>query len=261
MSESTYYENPLHWQPDIYASTAQQQRYREILALFPSSIKSLLDVGCGNGMFLKVVRDSRHILPIGLERSQTAVRIGAEQLGQTIVNGDIAHLPFSDRTFDAVSALEVLEHLPEPLYHEALAEISRVSCRYILVNVPFREHRFFIRCPSCGCGFPNYFHLRCFTEHKLANLFSDFRLKQSKRICVVYQRPLNYLWTLWRRRFGMPFDQGMQCPLCSFSLPDQKTSPDDVSRRPLVDFGRRCDLLAWPKFKVAEEVVCLYERY
>lgn len=48
--------------------------------------------------------------------------------------GDIGRLPFTDDTFDLVLAIEVLEHVPYP--ELALAELSRVARRDIVVSVP-----------------------------------------------------------------------------------------------------------------------------
>jgi hypothetical protein len=45
-----------------------------------------------------------------------------------------AELPFADREFDMVSALELLEHVPEP--ERTLREMSRCAQRHLLVSVP-----------------------------------------------------------------------------------------------------------------------------
>jgi 2-polyprenyl-3-methyl-5-hydroxy-6-metoxy-1,4-benzoquinol methylase len=45
-----------------------------------------------------------------------------------------AELPFADGEFDMVSALEVLEHVPDPL--RTLHEMSRCAQRHLLVSVP-----------------------------------------------------------------------------------------------------------------------------
>ena len=43
----------------------------------------------------------------------------------------IENLPFEDNSFDLVLCCEVLEHLPDDIYQDALKEIQRVSNEYI----------------------------------------------------------------------------------------------------------------------------------
>ena len=84
----------------------------------------ILDVGCGDGHTSGVwLRDHGHDY-IGVDISENAVRdarsidINAHRIE------DVASLPFSDETFDAVVCIEVLEHLFAP--QRALKEILRV---------------------------------------------------------------------------------------------------------------------------------------
>jgi SAM-dependent methyltransferase len=77
----------------------------------------LLDVGCGPGWLLAE-------LPPGLNGVgvDAAVQFA---VARPVVAGDMCNLPFGDRVFDVVTALDVLEQeCVEP--HEALAEMHRV---------------------------------------------------------------------------------------------------------------------------------------
>jgi ubiquinone/menaquinone biosynthesis C-methylase UbiE len=49
--------------------------------------------------------------------------------------GDVAALPFPDRSFELVLAIEVLEHVPDPV--RALGELARVARRDVVVSVPW----------------------------------------------------------------------------------------------------------------------------
>jgi hypothetical protein len=44
------------------------------------------------------------------------------------------NLPFSDGEFDVATAIEVLEHVPDPAH--TVAEMARVASRWLLVSVP-----------------------------------------------------------------------------------------------------------------------------
>ncbi|MFN6119018.1 MAG: class I SAM-dependent methyltransferase, partial [Actinomycetes bacterium] len=48
---------------------------------------------------------------------------------------DATRLPFADRTFDLVMAIEVLEHVPQP--DAALRELARVCSATLVASVPF----------------------------------------------------------------------------------------------------------------------------
>jgi len=47
---------------------------------------------------------------------------------------DATHLSFADDEFDMASAIEVLEHVPDP--ERTVAEMARVARRWVLVSVP-----------------------------------------------------------------------------------------------------------------------------
>jgi hypothetical protein len=51
----------------------------------------------------------------------------------------IEALPFDDDSFDVVSCMEVLEHLPDEIYEQGLAELRRVCRGQLLMTVPYRE--------------------------------------------------------------------------------------------------------------------------
>lgn len=96
----------------------------------------VLEVGCGEGHITQFVHDR---LP---QAELFALDLDAELVGQTegrcpqaqCVVGDAQALPWPDGHFDLVLGIEVLEHVPDPA--RAVAEMARVSRRYIIASVP-----------------------------------------------------------------------------------------------------------------------------
>jgi ubiquinone/menaquinone biosynthesis C-methylase UbiE len=172
-SEQDYYENPDFWRLERYAG-ADQERVATLADKLPREVRTLLDVGCGNGIFLKHLSglQGRHFERLcGTDRSAAALaRVQAEK-----VQASVDSLPFSSGEFDAVSCQEVLEHLPQVTYLCALNELSRIARQYIIVSVPFNEQlrMSLMECTKCACRFnPNY-HLRSFTQATMQHLLDD----------------------------------------------------------------------------------------
>lgn len=83
----------------------------------------LLDLGCGTGYTLS--RLPRGMRAVGLDYSGHALTLADQRApGVQLVRGSAYQLPFADRSFDAVLALDVLEHLDDD--QRAAREIARV---------------------------------------------------------------------------------------------------------------------------------------
>lgn len=82
----------------------------------------LVDLGCGAGLLAPHAArlGYRHV---GVDLVATSLRIAAEH-GVTPVRGDVQRLPLADGVADAVSAGEILEHVPD--LRAAVAEACRV---------------------------------------------------------------------------------------------------------------------------------------
>lgn len=121
--------NPLQrWLLDRFHQTAA-----ELLA--QTDARSILDAGCGEGFAMRQVLNGSGAVAIGLDSSVGALQVARNFNPQrSFTAGDLLQLPFPSHSFDLVACMEVLEHLPKP--DQGLAELRRVTCRWLLLSVP-----------------------------------------------------------------------------------------------------------------------------
>jgi SAM-dependent methyltransferase len=98
---------------------------------------SLLDVGCGEGVLTQrwAPRIPGPVVGIDLDDPQLHAewaRHEAPNVSYRVMKAE--NLPFADAEFDVATAIEVLEHVPDP--EHTLAEMARVAERWLLVSVP-----------------------------------------------------------------------------------------------------------------------------
>ncbi|MHB1711990.1 MAG: class I SAM-dependent methyltransferase [Acidimicrobiales bacterium] len=99
-------------------------------------VERVLDVGCATGFLVEVLRELG-VEAEGCDMSPFAVAHAAPGAKGYIRVGNLfAGLPWEDGTFDLVSALEVLEHLPPDRVPIALAELRRVCGGYLYATIP-----------------------------------------------------------------------------------------------------------------------------
>jgi 2-polyprenyl-3-methyl-5-hydroxy-6-metoxy-1,4-benzoquinol methylase len=100
--------------------------------------RSLLDVGCGEGVLVhRWAQDMPGTRVVGIDLEEESIQAGwserqAANLEYRTMPAE--DLPFADGEFDLATAIEVLEHLPDP--EHTLAEMARCAERHLLVSVP-----------------------------------------------------------------------------------------------------------------------------
>jgi hypothetical protein len=186
------------------------------MRLVPGEVRTLLDVGAGPGVFLHLLRQELGIAGVGIELTPSKVEYARTALALDVRVGSAEQLPFGDAAFDAVTAFEVIEHLPFGVYEAALAEFARVTRRFVIVAVPYREERVLVRCPYCTTRFHPHYHLRSFDDDALRNLSPQLRLLRLERHGEVRELiwPANRIYAARAARNGLP--PYAVCPGCGF---------------------------------------------
>jgi 2-polyprenyl-3-methyl-5-hydroxy-6-metoxy-1,4-benzoquinol methylase len=100
--------------------------------------QSVLDVGCGEGVLTYRWAQRLGDAPVvGLDLDDPKLRAAWETRRRDNLRFQTMppdRLPCGDDEFDLVTAIEVLEHVPDP--RQTVAEMARVSRRHLLVSVP-----------------------------------------------------------------------------------------------------------------------------
>ncbi|HLI43299.1 MAG TPA: class I SAM-dependent methyltransferase [Acidimicrobiales bacterium] len=89
------------------------------------AVSTVLDAGCGSGTWMRAVaRRAGARLVVGLDLSPGMLAAARAEGAPLLVNGDVQHLPLATSSFDAVLALWMLYHVPDP--DRAVGELARV---------------------------------------------------------------------------------------------------------------------------------------
>jgi 2-polyprenyl-3-methyl-5-hydroxy-6-metoxy-1,4-benzoquinol methylase len=118
---------------------------RELDELFElAAPSSVLDVGCGEGVLVHQWAQrlgERRVVGIDLE--EESIQAGWSErrapnleyrVMEAATSSPEGDLPFAANEFDLASAIEVLEHVPDP--EHTLSEMARCAERHLLVSVP-----------------------------------------------------------------------------------------------------------------------------
>ena len=138
-------------------------RTRRTLGFLHSiSFETMLDIGTGRGVFLiPFMKEFPWVQVTSLDLLEKRVTFlneladgGFRQLHAE--QKDICSQPFPDNSFDVVSMLEVLEHIPEA--EKAVEAAVHIARKYVVVTVPSKPDN-------------NPEHIHLFTKEQLTKLF------------------------------------------------------------------------------------------
>lgn len=146
----------------------------------------VLDVGSGAGQFANCLAWSGEFASV--TTIDTAHFSKYIELSDDIQrhNMSVGDMSFDDDSFDVVTCMEVLEHVPEEVLEPGIAELRRVCRGQLVITVPYREPE-----PLSAT------HVRRFEDDDLLRLFPDAEF-------AILNRP-NKPWVMIQERFdGKP---------------------------------------------------------
>jgi SAM-dependent methyltransferase len=139
---SRYYPENYWFAPDESAASRMAEAYRRLVlrdhVRFVTQALArgpLLDVGCGGGLFLGMMRERGYAV-VGLDFSREAAAMAWKRQQAPAVCGDLAHAPLRAGSFAGITMFHVLEHLHDPrAYLVAARELLAPDGR-LVVQVP-----------------------------------------------------------------------------------------------------------------------------
>lgn len=99
--------------------------YKKVISkLNPAPQSQVLDIGCGSGLFLRMV-NAKGATATGIDVSPELLGIALQRNPQTtLLNQDMENLPFSDKSFDMVTGFNSFQYSEDII--KVLKEIKRV---------------------------------------------------------------------------------------------------------------------------------------
>jgi methionine biosynthesis protein MetW len=127
----------------VYSQIAKNSVYNDskltsiyqVLNMLPKKGK-VLDIGCFNGFLLERIVESTSCEVYGVDAATEAIKI-CRKKGFEVIEADVEKLiPFEDNFFDAVTGLEVIEHLADT--DNFLIEVKRVLKKdgFLILTTP-----------------------------------------------------------------------------------------------------------------------------
>jgi 2-polyprenyl-3-methyl-5-hydroxy-6-metoxy-1,4-benzoquinol methylase len=160
------FKGPLEETRDLRWSRWAQYKFVPLLRDLPRDAQ-ILDLGCGAGQMLQLLRDSGFVNASGIDLSAEQVHLAASR-GLDVTVGDVLeHLRKADLSFDAVVALDFVEHFEKaeqiPLFESIYGALSPGGM--LILETPNGEGLF-----ASQVIYGDLTHLTIFSEGSLSQL-------------------------------------------------------------------------------------------
>lgn len=134
----------MHWkgmETNLFEINKKPQEYYsdrgDMIKYVPDTVNTLLDFGCGEGLFGHTLKQKRNIVVWGVELFEKEANKAKDKLDRVLVgNIELNHLDLPDDYFDCVAFNDVLEHLQYPWI--VLNKIKKYLKKggYVIASIP-----------------------------------------------------------------------------------------------------------------------------
>jgi methyltransferase family protein len=204
-------------------SSLERERLEKTLDSIPDDICTGLEIGFHDFRITNLLRSKMDLVSIDLPK-----KVNQPSLYK-LTFADLQSLPFRDNTFDIVICTEVLEHLSEDVLLKGVRELQRVSRRYVLVSVPYKQRVWneMFRCANCGFLYNRMGHLHYMDDQKLAALFEGAISEKSELAGQINGYAPDWLYSL-ANTLGNAWSDFIfgNCPNCQKS--DKAVTPNAI---------------------------------
>ncbi|GAK58827.1 methyltransferase type 12 [Candidatus Vecturithrix granuli] len=166
---STEYENSLHFSPRFQAYAASLAK--QLINAYDLHQKTIIEIGCGKGDFLRLLCESGNNCGIGFDRSYEPERNETPDRACITFVRDFYSKQYAHYKADFICCRHVLEHIQEPRrfldeIRQTLGDQSDAVLYFEVPNVMFTLK-------DLGIWDLIYEHCGYFSRSSLASLFSD----------------------------------------------------------------------------------------
>lgn len=151
----------------------------EMLKYIPDSVSTILDVGCGEGVFGALCKERRKTEVWGVELVKEIAATASKKLDKTLVgNIEFDNIELPDRYFDCIVFNDSLEHLQYPwiVLEKIKKHLKPGGC--VLASIPniryyeiVKKFLFLNEWEYENCGVMDKTHFRFFTIKSIRKMF------------------------------------------------------------------------------------------
>lgn len=198
-------------------SPKEKLRVNSLLNLIPENQRNILEIGARDCFISKkLVQYANEIYALDLVKPEV------NESKIIPVQGDVTKLAFENNQFDLVLCAEVLEHIPESLLNKACNELQRVTKKYLIIGVPYKQDIRIgqTKCITCGKINPPYGHINRFDENNLTTLFNSMSIEKVDFIGYQKSKTNNFSYFL-NKLANFPkgtYNQEETCIYCNNNL-------------------------------------------